>query len=292
MNLSTIRVSNVLGDQSELADAYLGLLADVLAQAGRRSVVLDMSAIRWIAPYGAIVLLESCRHIAQHTGNMVCLIRLRHEIHAYLRRLCFFERVAPYAYTSDLFDPADDLGRGIESSNVLEFFGLESSNDVLAAVSHARRILRYWLDGSSANMGQIVSLISEACSNAVDHSRDAGMLTIQKYERNNRNDVLLAIGDLGQGIRKSLSRVHGDNLGTDAAYIKRAFEGLSARPEGRGGLGLGAIRRIATASGGSVLIRSGTGRVIVQTSGIYLRDGLVFFPGTQIGITFCSNPAR
>lgn len=290
MNASTIRVPNVLGGQPEAVDRYLILLKDVPTQSARQSVVFDMSAVRWIAPYGAIILLESCRYVAQQTGNAVCLVGLKYEVHAYLRRLCFFERAAPCAYTSDVFDPADDLSRSPESCNVLELFCLASPKDVFAAVSRARRILRYWLDESSDNMGRIVSLISEACSNAVDHSRDSGMLTIQKYERASRTDVLLAIGDLGQGIRESLSPAFGNNLGTDATYIRKALEGLSARPGGRGGLGLATIQRIATASGGSVHIRSGAGHVVARSSGIHPRDGLLFLPGTQISITFCSSP--
>ena len=92
------------------------------------------------------------------------------------------------------------------------------------------------------------------------------------------------------GIRRSLLAKYDRINDTCAGYIKRALEGLSARPGERGGQGLGAIQRIATGSGGSLHIRSETGSIFAQASGMKAQDDLSFFPGTQIAITFHSKP--
>ena len=162
--------------------------------------------------------------------------------------------------------------------------------DIYEVTARAGRILAYWLGSSSQDIGNIVTLLSEACSNIVDHSRDTGVVTIQKYERKYYIDVNLAIGDLGQGIRQSLMAVHGAVTDTCVGYIEKALAGLSARSGERGGQGLGAIQRIATESGGSLHVRSEMGSVLAKASGTATRDGLYFFPGTQIAITFRSKP--
>ena len=100
----------------------------------------------------------------------------------------------------------------------------------------------------------------------------------------------LAISDLGMGIRRSLSTAHPDVTDTCSGYIMRAIQGLTSRPGGRGGQGLGAIYRIVGADGGSLFIRSETGCVKAGVqSTLTLQDGLTFFPGTQVAITFRSR---
>ena len=134
-----------------------------------------------------------------------------------------------------------------------------------------------------------MTLLSEACSNIVDHSGDTGIVIVQKYDRRSYVDVNLAISDLGRGIRRSLEAKHGTISTTCAGYIDHALAGLSARPGERGGQGLGAIQRIATQSGGSLHIRSEMGGISTQTTGVTIHDGLCFFPGAQIAVTFRSK---
>lgn len=289
MSESVIRVPNVLGGQPAGVETYLQLLNAALLKAAGRSIALDCAAVRWVAPFGAVVLLESCRYIEQCTGAAVRLGGMHPDIHAYLRRIDFFERAGTCAFTNDRFDPADDLNRSPGSCNVLELFPLRSLGDVYGAAAHARRILEYWLGDANSSADRIVSLLSEACSNAVEHSLDRGILTIQKYEQSGRADVVLAVGDLGQGIRNSLSAFDNSSSQADVTYIVKALHGMSSRKDRPGGLGLGAIRRIATASGGSIFIRSGTGRVAAFDSKDRAVGGLVNFPGTQVGITFRSG---
>ncbi len=288
VSMSEILIS-VPDSLGEAPDAVEKLFAVLHAASAGDPIALDLTPVTWIRPYGAISLLGVCRYLKQLTYRPVRLTGLQSDIHAYLRRIDFFKCGTGTVYTADPFNSTDDLSRSISSSNVLELFPIRVHEDIYEVAARARHILAYWLGGTSYDIDNIVILLSEACSNIVDHSGDAGIVTIQKYDRKHCIDVNLAIGDLGRGIRQSLMAVHGAISNTCAGYIEQALAGLSARSGERGGQGLGAIQRIATESSGSLHIRSETGSVLAQASGTASYDGLYFFPGTQIAITFRSK---
>ena len=284
-----IAVPDALGD---LPDAVERLFAILHTSTTGDPIALDLTAVTWIRPYGALSLLGICRYLKQLTHRPVRLTGLQGDVHAYLRRIDFFKCGTETVYTTDLFNSTDDLSRSTSSSNVLELFPIRIHEDVYEVAARARYILAYWLGRTSYDIDNVVILLSEACSNIVDHSGDAGIVTVQKYDRKHFIDVNLAIGDLGRGIRQSLMAVHGAVSDTCAGYIEKALAGLSARSGERGGQGLGAIQRIVTESGGSLHIRSEMGSVLAQASGTTTHDGLYFFPGTQIATTFRSKPVN
>jgi len=281
-----IAVPDSLG---EVPDAVERLFAILQASSTGDPIALDLTSVTWIRPYGALCLLGVCRYLKQLTHRPVRLTGLQSDIHAYLRRIDFFKSGTETVYTTDPFNSIDDLSRSTSSSNVLELFPICVHEDIYEVAARARYILANWFGSTSHDINNIVILLSETCSNIVDHSGDAGIVTIQKYDRKRCIDVNLAIGDLGRGIRQSLMAVHGAVSDTCTGYIEQALNGLSARSGERGGQGLGAIRRIATESGGSLHIRSEMGSVLAQTSGTTTCDDLYFFPGTQVAITFRSK---
>ncbi len=278
-----IHVPDVLRGPPEIVESFISQIANVQQQL--QQVVLDFGAVTWIYPFGAATLLEACRYLSEFSGNSVRIESMRKDVHAYLRRIDFFERAREVAYTTDLFDDIDEWGRNPVSANVLELVHIGEHADVYDVGKRARQILQYWFDGNLHSIDQIVSLLAESCSNVVDHSNDVGAVTIQKYDHRSYVDVELAISDLGVGIPKSLSGVHGKVAEKTSHFIELAIDGLSAR-EGRGGHGLGAMRRIATKSGGNLYIRSETGSILARSGEIVANDDLVFFPGTQIAIKF------
>lgn len=290
METTSIVVLDVLKEMPDKAEALFALLHDSSSSI-QGPIALDLTSVSWIHPYGAISLLGVCRYLRHLTHSPVRLTGLQNPIHAYLRRIDFFKYDTDVVYTTDYFNPSSDLSRSSSSSNVLELFPICTSGDIYAVADRARRILAYWFDKNSMyDLDNIVTLLSETCSNIVDHSGDTGIVMVQKYNYQSYIEIKLAISDLGRGIRQSLRAVHGEVSDTCAGYIEQALAGLSERVGNRGGLGLGAIQRIATSSGGSLYIRSETGSVLAQTSGTVAHDGLCFFPGTQIAITFRSEP--
>lgn len=286
MSETPIIISDILG---KAPDEVEKLFAIPHTSSIDGPTVLDLTLVTWIRPYGAVSLLGLCRYLKQLTHRSVRLTGLHNDVHAYLRRIDFFKCDTETVYTTDPFNTVDDLGRNPLSSTVLELFPIRLHEDVYKIARRVRHILACWLGSTSQDIDNIVTLLSEACSNIVDHSGDAGIVTIQKYDRKYSTDINLVISDLGRGIRRSLIAVYGEVSDTCADYIEQALAGLSARSGERGGQGLGAIQRIAIDSGGSLYIRSETGSVQAQVVGTTANNSLYFFPGTQIAIKFCGK---
>jgi len=282
-----IRIPDVLASSVDSIESLLVLLHELPTQ---RAIVLTMDQVRFIFPHGTAFLLSICRYLAHLAGGPVRITGLESKVHAYLRRVDFFERVASWAYTVDKFDKMDDLSRSAASPNVLELTAITTSRDVYEVGRRARLILNNWLIEASYDIDHIVIMLAEACSNVVDHSCDTGHVIIQKYSYSSHAVVRLAIADLGISIRGSLRAAYPHLDDTCSGYIQRALEGLSARRGPRGGEGLGAIARIVASNGGSLDIRSETGLLQIQGDGhSVLHDNLAFFPGTQVAITFRSQ---
>lgn len=278
---NSVAVPDVLGDAPELTEQFLKLLPSI-PRTSHAPVMLDFAQVRWVRPYGAVVLVEACRYLSSINSRPVHLTGMRDDVYAYLRRIDFFERLRPCACAIDDFDQAKDWDRSPSSSNVLEISTVEVDENVYRAKERARQILSYWIGHAHCDVDKIVRLLAEACANVVDHSLDIGTITIQKYAGNMSVRVLIAISDSGQGIRRSLSAVHGSVADTDADYIMLALGGLSVRANGKGGLGLDVMRSIAVKSGGSFFVRSGTGSVSVSGLSIVTANDLTFLPGTQV----------
>ncbi len=289
MNGTPIVVPDVLSNGPETVEKLFKLL-NTPPLSG--PVFLDMAGVSWIQPYGAVSLHGFCRYLKQLTREPVRFVRLRKKIHAYLRRIDFFTCENDIVSPTEVFRPSDDLSRSPASSTVLELFPIQTQKDVYEVASRGRRILTSWLEDAKDDIDRIVSLVSEACGNVVDHSGDMGMVMIQKYDHRCFVEIELAISDLGKGIRRSLLVKHEDLSDTSSGFIERALAGLSARPGERGGQGLGTIQRIATASGGALYIHSETGSVQTKSTGRFSHNDRPFFPGTQIAITFRSNVRR
>jgi hypothetical protein len=282
-----IHLPDILGGTPEGIETFCNLLPKNAAAFD--SVTLDLSRVTWIRPYSALLLLLACQHLYQQTNIPVQFINVPLAIHAYLRRLDFFARAGAAVTNAESFPPEEDYSRVPSSTNTLAFFPLHHLSDVLDVVAHARRILEYWFPSTPDETDRIVSLLSEASGNVVTHSGTSGLAAIQKYAHTRYVEVELAIGDLGQGIQRSLQQALGHIAFTNAGYIKQALAGRSARPHERGGKGLGTIQRIATSSGGKVLIRSDHAAILCDSTGDQQLGRLTHIPGTQIAIIFRSS---
>ena len=274
---------NVLGGNPTTVDR---MLEAIVPQCSAHSIELDLACVSWVCPYGAALLLNYCRSQVMETGLPVQIHHLQPAIHAYLERIDFF--------TFDVAEPDEPLtsaallSRSPASSNVVEMYRIQTHRDVYDVTGRARQVLDAWFHAVPGTIDSIVSLLSEACANIVDHSGDWGIVTVQKYERGAYVDIELAISDLGQGIRQSLLNRYPHLRESGAGFVTRALEGLSARSGTRGGQGLGAMQRIATGSGGFLHVRSGTASVHVLQATVLPHEGLAAFPGTHVAIRFRS----
>jgi hypothetical protein len=285
--VGVLRLADCLGSPSR-ADTWLARLAGAVPTEER--IALDVASVSFVCPYGAAVLLSVCQHLAHQRGQPVQLIGLQEPVHAYLRRLDFFKAGGGAVVADRPLRWGVEIPRSVASLNVLELTVVRSLREVYDATARALGIFTTWL-GLDAGVAQRVGCcIAEACENVIEHSRDSGVLVAQKYEFVGWTEVQLAIADLGIGIRQSLRTAYAGLDETPAGWIRRAVAGLSCRGD-RGGVGLGEIRRLATQTGGSLLIRSGAGRAMYAPGHAWYSDlqaELGGLPGTQLAVTLRS----
>ncbi|MCC6190550.1 MAG: sensor histidine kinase [Anaerolineales bacterium] len=151
-------------------------------------------------------------------------------------------------------------------------------------IGQAERIFAYWL----GDVGSLLTALSELCTNLYEHSQDpSGCVLIQKNDWPSQGQVVvrMAVGDLGQGIRGSLSARHGPFGSEPIDYIRAAMDGRTARASGRGGLGLRRVEQIAQSKQGYLWLRSETAAMLSRGPGTQdMQANLALIPGTQVAV--------
>ena len=222
--LALIQLSDCLGSPAR-ADQWLAQLAERMPREER--IALDVAAVSFVCPYGAVVLLSVCRHLARERGRPVQLVGLQEHVHAYLRRLDFFKAGASAVVASRPLHWSTEVPRSVASLNVLELTVVRSLREVYEATARALLIFKTWLGMDAGAAHRVACCIAEACENVIEHSRDSGVVVAQKYEFAGWTEVQLAIADLGIGIRQSLAQ-RLRRAGRDALWLDQAGRG---RPE-------------------------------------------------------------
>jgi len=281
MRVATIQVPNVLkagcsGVEQFYACVETALPADCYA--------LDMRAVDFVRPYGVIALTTAARRLSLRSGRPVLLGGVCREVSAYLHRMDLFELEAEWL---QLATPIDETWlRSDQTENLLELTAIKDAQSVAAVMTRAKRIFSRWL--ALSELGNLLSVLGELCANIYQHSQDPyGCVLIQKYElaAGKRVIVNLAVGDIGCGIRGSLSARHGSIGATPLDYLKAAMSGTTARGTGRGGLGLRTVEQIAASRGGYLWLRSETAAIFSKGSGnTREHTDLVHIPGTQVAV--------
>lgn len=274
---------NQFGSDVQTIDSLYSLLSDIRSA----QYVLDLRNIVFLKPMGIMALVLTARHIAEKSGYPIRLIGLDRDLLAYLERVNLFQ-VANKWIELDSELPEQKWERNLQTPNLLELTPITNALDVATVMERAELIFSRWLQ--LPNLGSLLKVISELCSNIYQHSGDPyGFVMIQRYRVVSRNevDVVLAAGDRGQGIRGSLSARYPE-LGTEPpAYIQAALEGSTSRHTGRGGLGLRTVEETVAKEGGYIWLRSET--AAIRSYGPdrrYTYTDLAPVPGTQVVVEF------
>jgi hypothetical protein len=253
--------------------------------------VFDMQEVCFIEPCGVMALLSAARHCTEVSGQRVILININEQVYLYLDRMNLFTLAE--RWLTPLKSAAGRWSRSSYTANLLELTTVGGSNDVEEVVERASRIFAPCL--TEDELGSLLSVLSELCSNIFEHSRDPyGCVLIQKYhyEQRQRESVCLSVGDMGRGVRANLTEAHGA-FGGDGPleYIHAAMNGRSSRSSGRGGLGLLNVRGILAAHGGYVCMRSETAAVTDFGGGtqVQSRSDLARVAGTQVSVAMHSE---
>jgi hypothetical protein len=277
----------------------MGSLDPAFAGAGRvdgAAVVLDLRAVEFVEPAGLCGLAALLEYLIPRSEEVGMALAGR-DVPAYLERMNFFrlfgDRVRTNADVASL-----EERRRHNPGTLQELINFHTEQEIPGIIERISEILEnqgYRLRERVA----ICSVLSEICANAAEHGASSfgAYAAVQAYHhivsgpRRRGEEVLIAIADGGPGVRETLA--HNPTLSeyttSDNDALRHSLEmGVSGTGEiGRGG-GLALVAGIAARSGGSLSLRSGTGRVTVYESRKNSRN-VPEFPGTFVRVSLPRN---
>jgi len=279
MTKTIISVPNCLRWEPQAAEELVSLAVENIEES---PLVFDMHQVEFVNPYGALLLMATSRHVTDTTGHKVKLENLDSKIGAYLERMDFFSEGDEWLYTED--EPTEKLSRSSASSNLLEITRLTSISARTQFQDRTRRVLSAGLPSKQQEINEIVTVLSEICGNAEEHSQDQGHVMVQSYHYQAYTEVDIVVMDLGIGIHGSLSNQYQHLARTDLDYIRLALSGHSSRGKQMGGAGLQIVQKHVVSRSGELAIRSGNGLMVINHKGDQRSFNTHMFPGTQVSL--------
>lgn len=262
------------------------------------AVDLDLRSVSFVEPAGICGLAALLEFLTARCED-VNLVLTGRDVPAYLERMDFFryfgERVDTNADVASLEERQRHNPGTLQE--LINFHTEEEIPGIIHRISEILENQGYRLRERVA----ICSVLSEICANAAEHGRSSfgAYAAVQAYHhivsgaRRRGEEVLIAIADGGPGVRETLSRnpKYADHTETDNDAIRHALQmGVSGTGElGRGG-GLALVAQISGRSGGSLSLRSGTGRVTAYEDRKNSRN-VPFFPGTFVRVSLPRIPS-
>jgi hypothetical protein len=260
-------------------------------------VVLDLRTVEFVEPAGLCGLAALLEYLIPRCGEVNLALAGR-DVPAYLERMNFFRLFGGRVRTN--VDVASLEERRRHNPGTLqELVNFHTEQEIPGIIERISEILENQ-DYRLRERVAICSILSEVCANAAEHGASSfgAYAAVQAYHhivsgaRRRGEEVLVAIADGGVGVRETLSRnlKYAEHTTTDTDALRLALEmGVSGTGEiGRGG-GLALVARIAADSGGSLSLRSGTGRVTVYEDRKNSRS-VPQFPGTFVRVSLPRTP--
>lgn len=266
-------------------DAVLADLNRLMEHGSGDRVVLDLSRLGFVDPYGMAMLTQIGRVMGSRFWEMVCRLPSDPDIESYLVRMGVLDAIREYA----TFDrPPHTERQPLRNEALLEICPIGRRDDVeqvLALIeSRVSSILHEELGYEVREITDFKQVVSELCHNILDHSGDRGVLAAQRYVSQKQGKfAILSVCDLGMGIRESLASRFDVTRWPHSEAITRAMRKEFSREPTRG-LGLYIVRQICQQYRGSLHIRSGDQRVYFRGKRSHVLPSAMF-PGTQVSIT-------
>ncbi len=255
--------------------------------------VLDLSAVEFVEPAGLCGLAALLEFLIPRS-RLVGLRFSGHNVTAYLERMNFFKIFGHRVETNADVAALEERQRG-NPGTLQELINFHSEEEIPGIINRISEILTN-KDYRLRERAAICATLSEICANAVEHGHSpfGAYAAVQAYQhivsggRERRGEeVLVAIADGGVGVRETLSRnpKYAEFIGTDNDALRHALQmGVSGTGEiGRGG-GLAVVGQISARTGGSLSLRSGSGRVTHYGDRINSRN-VPQFPGTFVRVS-------
>ncbi len=275
---------NQFGSDVQATDHLYGLLSVI----SPIQYALNLENTGFVKPMDIMALALAVRRIAEQSGYPVRLVNLNPDLQLYLERINFFTVAKDWLKLDKKLPAEQRWNRNSQTANLLELTPITNANGVVKVMERAEAIFSRWLQ--LPNLGSLLKVISELCSNIYQHSGDPhGFVMIQRYRVVSRHevDVVLAAGDLGRGIRGSLVAKYPELGDEPVKYIQAAMDGRTSRHTGRGGLGLRTVEETVAKEGGYIWLRSETAAIrSFGPNRRYPFTNLAHMPGTQVVVEF------
>ena len=260
-------------------------------------MVVDLRTVEFVEPAGLCALAALLEYLSARC-EVVDLALAGRDVPAYLERMNFFRSFGERVRTNTDVASLEERRRHNPGTlqELINFHGEEEIPGIIQRISEILENQGYRLRERVA----ICSTLSEVCANAAEHgvSSFGAYAAVQAYHhivsgsRRRGEEVLVAIADGGVGVRETLARnpAYAEQTATDNDALRHALEmGVSATGEiGRGG-GLALVAGIAARAGGSLSLRSGSGRVTVYENRKNSRN-VPAFPGTFVRVSLPRTP--
>ncbi len=250
------------------------------------NIVLDLSRLGFVDPYGMGMLCLIGRHLSNRYWDIYCKLPEDSNVESYLTRMRVFHSLEKYV---TLNRTPQTGSRPVHNESLLEVLNIEQQGDiesVLATLeSRVGAILSEELGYTVREITDFKNVVAELCHNILDHSGDRGVLVAQRYQNQKMRKKFAIIGvcDLGMGIKESLATRFDVSDWTDARAITNAVRKEFSRETARG-LGLYVVNQICQQHNGSLHIRSGNTRVYFRGKRTHVHPSSEF-GGTQVSIT-------
>ena len=272
------------------ADALLVEFLDYARQnLAAGELEFDLGGMRFIAPYGLIALCLMGRYARTTCERGIYRMPRAPALRSYLGRVRFAEALGGLVELAGPELLVDQEREKPESEALLEITRIEERVDVEMVLGHigqrVEAILAEELGYREVEINQFKNVIAELCHNILDHSLNWGYVTAQRYRnpRNRRKYVVIGVGDLGIGIKKSLAQYHEVSGWSHGEAIAKSLQKHFSRDPARG-LGLYIVNQICNRYNGNLHIRSGDTRLYIRGNR-QAEYASCPFPGTMISIT-------
>lgn len=275
-------------DANGMEEVALGLTR-VARQKGKE-IHVDLQGVEFFEPYGITFLALVCRQLVSLGIKPTVLLPLTDTPQAYyLKRMRVPQVLRKWA---GLENYLWSQGRGWESSShvLLELTPfLQAVKIERLIVRRVYQILKTQLHYGPSDLSAFSNIVAELCENVQDHSQESesGFIAAQTYKSKvgstrGKRCVLLAVVDLGIGIRESLGERYPVSSWSHAVALENAILRNYSRSASRG-LGFETVRRICNDHHGHLQVRSGNARLDIHQNRAWSIEG-VSFPGAQVAI--------
>lgn len=256
------------------------------------NIKIDLSAVQFLRPEVAIMLIALSHKISSLSSQPVSWINPCLEVHSYLERLDIYN--ISFVNLPPIKKKFVWNRTKCQSNNLMELQIINTDKQCADTIKKIKGILASHFPEriSSGFCRDIPTLISEIAGNSLEHSErnqnGKCYFIAQKYEGKKGKRVVVTFGDCGIGIRNSL-KIHNTWLAdNDVLAIKKAFiDGVTSREDKSGGLGFKRVKSILEEYNGEITIRSGRGAIRYDTKKsdpLSQSKYYEFLPGTQTAL--------